>query len=171
MIAQQQERGRCDLLTGRVLIVRRSTDARSRSLSGRVDGTSYYYRASACNAAGCSDPRVRTGAITVQLPQAPGQAGPISGPGFDTDGSFLLSWPAASGTVTRYELQWKLLGGGIVWNNLYVGGSPQYQVSGFGNGDYRFRVRACNDDLCGTWSASKGVIVQISGGGGGGMPQ
>lgn len=74
-----------------------------KAISGKGDGSSYYYRVRACNAELCSEYASGANAVTVAFP--PGAPVSISVPASSSSGAYPVSWGAAStGTVTAYEL-------------------------------------------------------------------
>jgi len=128
----------------------------SKVLSGKTDG-SYGYRVRGCNAGGCSD---YTAAKTVIVKMV-GQPGNISGPSaLQEVDDFTLSWGAASGTVTRYELQEQPSGGN--WSQVYSGPALSKAFVDHAFGTFNYRVRACNDVACGAYTPIKTVSITIT---------
>ncbi|MCO7224749.1 fibronectin type III domain-containing protein [Pleionea sp. CnH1-48] len=124
----------------------------SLSVSGLTDG-SWSFRVQACNqySWSCSGYGSASASTTVRLiPSVPSSP---SVPANDVDGKFTVSWSKPSGTVTFYDV--------IEYKN----GSSSYTVvandtsatsltlSGRGNGSYTYRVRACNDFACSSYSS------------------
>ncbi len=72
-------------------------------------------------------------------------------------GSVTLSWPAALGTVTHYEVQKQFNGGS--WSSLYTGTSRSKTSSSMAVGTWRFRVRACHNTDCSDYRYSSDVSV------------
>jgi YD repeat-containing protein len=72
----------------------------------------------------------------------PGVPASIAVPASVMGGDVNVSWGAASGTVTAYDLDQQYNGG--AWTNAYEGNALSKQVSGLNAGSYLFRVRACN---------------------------
>ena len=114
----------------------------SKPLSGRTNGT-YAYRVQACNSSGCSGWRT-SGSFDVLLP--PGVPVSISAPsGTDTDGSYTVSW-ASSSTATTYTLLEQKDGGS--WVTVAAQSGTSKALSGRGNGNYKYAVKACNASGC-----------------------
>lgn len=130
----------------------------SKAVSGLTNGT-YDYRARACNLGGCSGYSVAdTTVVTIPPGSAPvlnlqTTAGPHQ--------SFNVTWSSVSG-ATSYELQ---LDDGGGWSTVYTGSSLYQTRSHAFEGNYFYRVRACNAGGCGPYSGSKKIIV-VSGSGG-----
>ncbi len=72
-------------------------------------------------------------------------------------GSVSVSWPAASGSVTHYEVQKQFNGGS--WSSLYTGASLRKTASWMEVGTWRFRVKACHDSDCSDYRYSSDVSV------------
>ncbi|WP_295798640.1 RHS repeat-associated core domain-containing protein [uncultured Microbulbifer sp.] len=75
-----------------------------------------------------------------------------------TNGSVPVNWSKPSGSVAYYDLQ-KRLGGGS-WSNAITGTSSiSGTPSSLGEGDWSFRVRACNDYswACSSYSPASGI--------------
>ncbi|TQV85534.1 RHS repeat-associated core domain-containing protein [Aliikangiella coralliicola] len=126
----------------------------SKRMSGKTDGK-YRYRVRACNLKGCSGYRY-TLTMTVSIPK-PGTPSSISRPSSSSTGSYTVSWGAASGSVTRYELYERKNSGS--WVSVYRGGARSKALSGRGNGSYTYRVRACNSSGCGGYRTSASTSV------------
>lgn len=93
---------------------------------------------------------------------APDVPGSISVPPTSNTGSVSVSWGAAAGAVTRYELQ-------EATDSAFT--SPTLAYSGLNlstsftrpNGTYYYRVRACSGSACsGYRTATNGVLVNIT---------
>jgi YD repeat-containing protein len=115
------------------------------ALTGRGNGT-YYYRVRACNGAACSAYRTGANAITVTLP--PGVPASLTTPPTSATGSYSVSWSAASGTLTAYELYEANNAAFTGQVKVYTGASTTAALSGRGDGVYYYRVRACNGSVC-----------------------
>jgi Salmonella virulence plasmid 65kDa B protein len=114
----------------------------------RPDGT-YYYKVQACNIAGCSDFSL---VLTVTVLVPPGTPGTLVAPASSSTGSFSLSWGAAAGTVSRYEV----FENGVLSQSTL---STSATISGKANGTYAYKVRACNSSGCGGFTAESSVLV------------
>ncbi len=119
----------------------------SYSVSGRGNG-SYSYAVKACNAAGCSAFSASR-RVTVVLP--PPMPGSISVPSTSTTGSYTIRW-ASSSTAIEYQL---LENGG----QLYKGSATSKAVGSRGNGNYTYKVRACNASGCSGYKTSSPINV------------
>lgn len=120
----------------------------SSSYTNRPDGT-VSYRVRACNDVVCSS---YSAARSMQVLRTPGAPGAIQGPSTsDGNGGFTLTWAVASGTVERYETS-RNSGGWIDQGN-----SLSLTESALSDGDYSYRVRACNALGCGTQTVAKVV--------------
>jgi len=114
-----------------------STTATSYTRTGRTN-TTYQYRIAACNAGGCTGYKT-SGSVRVVLPPSS-----ISYPSKDHDGSFSVTWSSVSG-ATNYQVQ-QLFSGR--WTSVYSGTARSASLSGRGNGNYYYRVRACYSSSC-----------------------
>lgn len=118
--------------------------SRSKTYSGRGDGT-YRYQARACNDSGCGSAKT-SGYFDVL--KAPGTPSSITVPsGTDGDGSYTVTWGAASGTVARYEYRESKNGSWGSWASN--GTSRSKPLSGRTDGTYQYQVKACNATGCG----------------------
>lgn len=117
-----------------------NSSSTSVAISGRGNGT-YYYRARACNGSGCGS---FTSTISVVVALPPSVPGAMSIPSSSGTGSYTVSWGAASGNVTAYELQEATTQTFTNATLIYSGSAQSFAVSGRGNGNYWYRVRACN---------------------------
>ncbi len=116
----------------------------------------YQYRVKACTLAGCSTWRT-SGSVKVLLPPSPPSS--ISVPSSTvTNGSIAVSWPAVS-TATKYTLQESANSGS--WSTLHDSSSRSYTRSGRSNGNYVYRVRACNSSGCSGWRTSGSITVLL----------
>ncbi len=138
-----------------------NTSATSRSESSIADGV-WQYRVRACSAAGCSG---WTGVKTVTVARTPGVPGAISGPDAGSGNptaDYTLSWGAAVGSVTSYELQ-ESVGSTSAWSTLQNSAATSRSFIDVPLGNYYYRARACNTvgsyNNCGAWTAIKVVDV------------
>jgi len=141
------------------------TSSRSRSLSGKSNGT-YYYRVQACNSLSCSAwSPVKS--VQVILPASAPPSVSITGLSdpssyIDVDGSYSVQWGAASGAVTHYEID-EGAGGSLannnpIWTRVYSGPSRTVTRNVTG-GLYQYRVRSCNALGCSGYASSGPVLV------------
>ena len=77
-----------------------------------------------------------------------------------TVSSYTVSWPAASGTVTSYELQEQFNGGS--WSTVQNASSRSKTFSNRARGNFCYRTRASNADASGSYSASRCVLVKYA---------
>ena len=130
-----------------------NSSARSKAISGAVEGT-WSYRVRACNATGLCSNYSSTLSVTVAPPPA---APVVTAPGTDYNGAYNVSWGSVS-TATTYRLEEKTGSGS--WVQIYSGGGLGAARSGNNPGTYYYRARACNtESVCGGWSATRTVTV------------
>jgi Salmonella virulence plasmid 65kDa B protein len=117
---------------------------RSKPVDQLIDGR-YSYRVKACNTLNgeelCSSYRTASSTIVANAPTMPSS---ISVPSFDSDGSFTISWGAASGYIDAYELDQNH--NNVGWENIDSGTSLSYGAELLPAGQYVFQVRACNTE-------------------------
>lgn len=118
--------------------------------NGPGDAT-YQFRASACNANGCSTPTVSNTVTIAHIPPAPAS---ISVPANST-GAVAVSWPAAT-YATSYQVDHSTNGN---WANVWSGASTSTTVNEGTSGNWSYRVRACNANGCGGYVTSAAVSV------------
>jgi YD repeat-containing protein len=129
--------------TGQVQVY--SGTGTSKAISGKGNG-SYYYRVRACNGSQCSGYRTGSNAVSVTLP--PGVPASISVPSSSSTGSYTISWGTSTGNVTAYQLYEATNSSFTGQVQVYSGTGTSHAISGKGNGDYYYRVRACNGSAC-----------------------
>jgi RHS repeat-associated protein len=139
------------------------TAAYTRAFSGGVSGQTYTYAVRACFLPGepgaitvCSG---NAGNLAVRIPYAPpNQPGGLNHTNLNAQGgSYTLQWTAASGQVSYYEIQ-RLIDG--QWVYFATSSPANHPVAGHANGESRsYRVRACNADSCGAYTAAHEVYV------------
>lgn len=133
-----------------------SGTARTRSFSGKGNGT-YYYRVRACNPSGCSAYVPGADATTVALP--PGTPPSITVPASSNTGNYTISWTApTTGVVTVYEL-YQAVNGGSYGVFPYTTTSTSFAFTNVGNGTYTYRVRACNGSSCSGYRTGGNSLV------------
>lgn len=131
-----------------------SPTAANYSRTGRPNG-SYKYQVRACNASGCSAWRASS-TLTVLLP--PPVPASLSVPtATNTNGVIELAW-SASATATEYTLQEQKNGG--AWESGTLA-ATSYTHADRTNGNYIYRVRACNTSGCSDWRTSSTVTVLL----------
>jgi YD repeat-containing protein len=129
-----------------------SGTATSKAISNPADGT-YVFRASACNANGCSNPTVSNVVTVAHIPPAPSG---ITVPSTST-GAVPVSWPAAP-YATIYRLEHTYTGG---WTEVYAGAATSTTVSEGVSAGWYYRVRACNANGCSGYTTSAPVSVLL----------
>ncbi len=130
----------------------------STMVSGRATGA-WDYQAQACSATGCG---VWSGvlAVNVDIPLPPPSAPQWNSAPANSDfGDYTLSWQAATGTVSGYTFQERRNGSDWVEVPLTPNTALNYAALGKLQGEYEYRVRACNEDACGNWSDTHGIAV------------
>lgn len=122
------------------------------ALQRNANGT-FYYRATACNPAGCGDYSAPVG---VQVVIAPAYAPGVSVPVFSIDGAYTVTWNGVAHS-TYYALQERANGGN--WSVVGTTAGVASGISGRADGIYSYRVQACNADGCGPFSGEALVSV------------
>ena len=90
----------------------------------------------------------------------PGVPASITVPASSSTGSFTISWGAASGTVTGYQLMQATNASFTGETSVYTGTALSVALTGHGSGTYYYRVRACLDISCGGYrTGANGVTV------------
>ncbi|WP_346948518.1 hypothetical protein [Dyella sp.] len=130
--------------------------ATTTAMSGLANG-SYQYRVEACNAYNCSAWQNGSNALVVTHP--PTGVPTLTAPANSTNGSFTISWTAVS-TATSYTLQESVNGGGT-WTQVQANGNTSWPTSGRGNGNYSYRVQACNVGGCASGWSSTGTTTVL----------
>lgn len=130
-----------------------STGSTSAFLTGRANGT-FSYSLAACNDGGCG-PQGPAMSVAVVLPPAQPS---ISVPGSSSTGSYTINWSAVD-RVSSYVLEESA--NGSAWNGIYGGGDTSVGISGRGDGNYAYRVAACNQGGCSSYSGSGTVAVNV----------
>jgi YD repeat-containing protein len=94
---------------------------------------------------------IESGGATLGVPA-------LSVPSNNTSGSYTVGWNGVS-DATSYTLQEQANGGS--WSTVYSGSATSAGRSGKGDGNYSYRVEACNGGGCGGWSATAGITVLL----------
>ncbi len=132
--------------------------ATSTALTGLADG-SYTYQLQACNnTAGNSVCTAWVPAGPMVVTHPPTTAPPLNVPAGSTSGSYTVSWGAVPG-ATSYTLQESANGAG--WATVQANGSTSWNTAGRANGNYGYRVQACNAGGCGPLSPSASASVLL----------
>lgn len=134
----------------------------TQSFTGGTSGQTYTYEIAACftpNEAGATTVCSGVSSVSVRVPYAPpNQASGLTHAGLNAQtGSYNLQWTAAGGQVSYYEIE-RLIGEN--WVYFATSSSNNHPVAGHPNGERRgYRVRACNVDACGSFTAAHEVYV------------
>ena len=84
-------------------------------------------------------------------------------PSSNTSGSYNITWTAATGTLTKYELYEAPNSGFTGQTLVYSGIALTKAISGQASGTYYYRVRACNGAACGNYrTGGNGVVVNLT---------
>lgn len=92
-------------------------------------------------------------AIQVVAPTTPA----LTVASFSNSGTYVVSWTAVS-YATRYELREQL--GTGAWTTVHNGTARTWSASAKAEGNYGYSIRACQQDACGSWSATATISVQ-----------
>lgn len=126
------------------------------SWTGLSNGTAYRFRVRACNVNGCSAYSGWTSAVTPSTtPATVGKPSVSAG-----NARVTVSWSTPNdggASLTGYEIDSDNASG-----TRSDGASP-YAWTGLSNGtSYRFRVRACNTNGCGSWSSWSNAATPVA---------
>ncbi|MDH5824652.1 RHS repeat protein [Luteimonas sp. RD2P54] len=124
----------------------------SKMMLGLSVGT-WDYQVRACNVGGCT---AYSNIATTEVVFPPSGAPTLTAPATDNNGAFTVSWNSVT-TATSYILQQRRNGGS--WGEIYSGATRSKAVSGLNNGNYDYRVQACNAGGCGAFSGIKTTVV------------
>jgi YD repeat-containing protein len=89
----------------------------------------------------------------------PGVPASITVPSSNTSGSYNITWTAASGTLTKYELYESTNSGFSSQTLEYSGTALTKAMSGKASGTYYYRVRACNGAACGGYRTGANAVT------------
>ena len=146
--------------TDETTIVVSQTDETTIVVSQTNDDGNYCYSVRACNESGCS---AYTASREVKVLAIPARPTGITVP-TSTKGAFTATLSYGSGYVQWIDIE-QSINGGTWGNRTRYNGSPAllslmrsaYTSSGT-SATYRFRVRACNDADCSTFSTASGAV-------------
>lgn len=133
--------------------------------TGRANG-SYYYQVTGCNqkqgVAYCGSTSSSSNTVTVNI--SVGTPTSISGPtAVDIDGAYTISWGASSTPSVTYKLEERFKPRGSTtyqsWTQIYSGTGLSKAVSGRADGEWDYRVRACNGTPC---SAYRTISTKVT---------
>jgi hypothetical protein len=131
------------------------SSALTRSFSGKETNT-YGYRVKACNSLGCGPlSMVKSIQVTSPVPSAP----TLTMATYYDHLNFTTTWTsAATATSYRLEVSADL---GATWSQIYSGPNLSFATSQPNLTNYGYRVKACNANGCGAYSAEKYVSVEL----------
>jgi hypothetical protein len=115
---------------------------------------SYAYRVAACNGAGCGP---WSATVTVAVIGPPTIEPVISAPGLVNVPQYSFSWSVPANSES-FILEESANGGG--WTVVHNGGANSFGANR-GNGNYAYRVRACNFAGCSPYSGIVSVSVVL----------
>jgi hypothetical protein len=125
----------------------------SKAVSGKTPG-SWEYRLRACSGAGCSG-YSGTKTVTVSAPATPGTP---SGPSFDYDGSYTISWSSVTGAAS-YTLQERIDAGS--WTTIQEAAATSKGITAPAEGHRDYQVRACSGAGCSGYSGIATVAIAL----------
>ena len=88
--------------------------------------------------------------VTVVNGVKPSYPGNVQGPSNDNDGVFAITWLAPNDIVDSYNVQ-QLYNNGS-WYSVGTTDKTVMWMTGRANGNYKYRVRSCNGNGCGSYS-------------------
>ena len=94
----------------------------------------------------------------VSIEKTPGRP-VMGGDKDDSDGTYRVSWSAASGTVTGYTLYERVNGGNWTRAGGVSAGLTARDISGKSDGAYDYQAKACNHVGCGSLSSNLQTIT------------
>ena len=137
--------------------VAQNTAALSKAFSGKGNGV-YTFRVKACNGAGCGGWTSNAATINALTPGVPPS---LASPTTSSNGTFTVTWGTASGTISAYELEERVGGGG--WSNIHNSTGLSKARSALNDGVYDYIIRACNTvstyKSCSAYSAATTTMV------------
>lgn len=130
--------------------------ALSTNITGRAVGL-YYYRVRACAVDLCSDFTETSGSTFVGvIPSTPGS---LSIPSSNQTGNYSVSWGAAAGDLTHYELYQSTSASFASEQLAYSGANVSTTLSGRQSATYYYRVKACYQSICSGYSVGANAVV------------
>ncbi|MDD4496872.1 MAG: fibronectin type III domain-containing protein, partial [Methanosarcinaceae archaeon] len=140
----------------------KSSDKYTRSISGLPENTEYdvkvlYLDPDDVNGENpIEKDGIKTSMSAGESPDTPAMDDPGE---TDFDGTYLLSWTYIPDSTSYQIEEYKNSLSSLV--NTYTSTSPSMMITNNGNGNYFYRVRACNDYGCSGWSNVEDVIVNL----------
>lgn len=131
-------------------------------VTGHSNGVTELYRVKACRADfNCSDFSPVLPITVLFIPSPTTITAPVSGT-VNTTGNYQVVWNP-SNYATRYEIQQRVNNGS--WITDHTNGATSYNYSNQGNGNYSYRVRACNgsisQNVCSAYSPIMNMTVDL----------
>lgn len=83
----------------------------------------------------------------------------LSVPASSANGAYAVTWTAVTG-ASAYLLQEQVNGGG--WLSVQDNSATSWSTTGRSNGNYSYRVAACNAAGCGSWSIAGNITVAVA---------
>lgn len=133
--------------------------ATSKSISGKSNG-SYHYRVAACNALVECSSYSSSITITVNLLLPPETPTGLFHPAIDFDGTYSVTWNSEV-NATYYQLREQRYDSDD-WTTIHSAGGTSKSVT-HTNGEWEYKVRACNSAGCSGYSTPVGITVVSTG--------
>jgi hypothetical protein len=133
----------------------------NKSFSGETNGR-FYFRVRICTGAICSALTVGANPIVIAYPPGGGPSSIQEVPTWDTDGNYALAWGSALGTPGEfYELYESTSSSFQTQTQVYSGPLRSVDLTGRAEGNYYYRVRACNQypTSCGPYTTRQNVMA------------
>ena len=127
----------------------------SQSLSGKDNGD-YSYKVRGCNDSGCGSYRTSSTLTVLLVPAAPNSI--TTSATQSSTGDFTISWSAATGIVSEYQLFEKVSGGTWETTPIFSGAGLSFSVANSSSGTFDYRVRACNSSGCSAYKELPGTV-------------
>ncbi|MGJ8681719.1 hypothetical protein, partial [Paraglaciecola sp.] len=114
----------------------------------------YSFKIVVCNPqnAGCGSSKNLVVTAVLPAPGVPGQPGTVGSAYIPVNTDYILSWTAASGSISRYEL----LEDNI---EVYSGEALSESLNYSNYGKRLYKVRACNESNCGDYSELRSIVL------------
>jgi RHS repeat-associated protein len=138
----------------------RNTSGTSMIFSGGTakSNGSYGYQVRSCNSLGCSN---YSAAKSTDVAIAPGVPASINVSPNPSTGNVTVSWGAATGSITQYDLDYQLGGGS--WTHAYNGSLLSAGLANLAAGNYNIQVRACKTTVsytnCSGWRTGTFTVM------------
>jgi RHS repeat-associated protein len=137
-----------------------TTSSTNTSISGKTSAT-YGYRIRACNASGCGAYSAERSVIVAVTPGVPTSISASPNP---SSGNVTVSWGVASGSVTKYDFDYKK-STTSTWTNGYDGTALSKALTGLAVGTWNYQVRACKTQStytsCSGWRSGSSTVMAL----------